>query len=604
MPGAGKLPVVSLESGLIAGVLFTSSALAVAGFVVTRRQSKIPGRGTMAVLMLAIAHWCLTSGLHAVIASLPTRVAVSKVQYLAVATVPALWLLFASEYARPRWLGDRVLRIALWVVPAITIVLAFTNEAHGLIWSDIVPVGGTGAGRVRYVHGAFFWVSLAFNYACLAIGTIAILRALNRSPLPSRARMALVMAGVALPWASNVLYVSRLLPPGIDPTPVAFALSAACLLLALSQHRLLTLVPIARDLVVESLDAGVLVLDPHGAIVDINPAARRIADCSDESLGSRVDTVVPWWHQANAAGRLAAGAPVVVEVGRTSLEVQVTPVHDSLGARAGSVVFVRDVAERRAAEAERHALERRVQEKLRIESLGVLTAGVAHDFNNLLTGILGHAELVGMEAPAHSTIRSNADAIVRSAQRAADLVDKMLAYAGLRQSAPEAVNLETLVREMGGLMQATIGRDCTIRYESDGALAPVMGDPAQLRQLLLNLVTNAAEAGPPAGTVTIRTGMDHVTEAARAAMTFDGDLAPGPAAYLEVVDDGCGIDAATLHRIFDPFFSTKADGRGLGLAAVQGIVRSHGGGIRIVSQPAKGTQVRVWLPVLTPDALS
>jgi signal transduction histidine kinase len=424
----------------------------------------------------------------------------------------------------------------------------------------------------------------------------------SRSARNPRSRAALVVAGVALPWVGNVLYLSGAFLRGFDVTPVAFALSGVCLLWALYHHQLLTLVPIARDLVVDSMEAGVFVLDLGHAIVDFNPAAHRLSGCTGESVGQAIERIVPWWRQANAGGRLALGASVIVDVGTTNLEVQMTAVHDAHGERAGSLVVMRDIAERRAADAERQALERRMQEQQRVESLSVLTAGVAHDFNNLLTGILGNAELVTIEAPPGSDMRASAQAIVLGAQQAADLVDKMLAYAGQRQAAPEPVDMDMLVRDMGALLQATIGRHCTISYEAEGSLAPITGDPTQLRQVLLNLVTNAAEASAAGSIVTVTTGMETLTASAIAAMTFDGQMGPGVCAFLEVADSGCGIDEATLKRVFDPFFSTKTHGRGLGLAAVQGIVRSHGGALRITSAPGRGTRVRIWLPVSPTEA--
>lgn len=582
-----------------AAVLFAASLLAVWAFVVVRGRRGAPGRAALAGLMLAVALWCLTSGLHALADSISTRTVISQIQYVGIAAVPPLWLLFASEYARLRWTVDRVLRAALWVVPVTTMVLAATNPLHSLIWVDVVPVAG---GRVRYVHGVWFWVVVAFNYACLAGGTFVLVRALGRSPLDSRQRVALVVAGVALPWIANLVYLLRMLPDGFDPTPIAFAVSGACILWGLYHHRLLTVVPIARDLVIESMNAGVLVLDPQRVIVDLNPSARRLAGCGDQDVGRPIDLTAPWWNDATMSASATAGTPVVVDVGARSVEVQMTAVHDPRGVLAGWLVLIRDMAARRAAEAERQALERRMQEQQRVESLSVLAAGVAHDFNNLLTGILGNAELVSMEASPGSTIRVNARAIMLGAQRAADLVDKMLAYAGERQVAPEPVDLDALVQDMGPLLQGTLGRRCTITYESAGPMPAVTADPTQLRQVLLNLVTNSAEASPDGSGITMTTGVEDVTAETIAGLTF-GHLSPARHAFLEVADSGAGIDEATLKRVFDPFFSTKANGRGLGLATAQGIVRSHGGALRILSGVGRGTRVTIWLP-LTPAGMT
>jgi signal transduction histidine kinase len=589
---------VTWEIRVHAAVLFAAAAVAVWGFIVVRSRRTAPGRDALAWLMLAAAHWSVTSGLHALVEPVDTRVALSQIQYVGIAAVPPLWLLFASKYARLSWTSDRTLCFLLWLLPAVTVVLAFTNPWHGLLWRAVVPVSTPDGGvRLMYIHGPWFWGMVAYSYAALALGSLVLVRAIRRAPFVHRRQVAFVVAGVALPWLSNVLYLARVLPAGLDPTPGAFALSGALILWGLYQHRLLTLVPVARDLVIENMDVGVIVLDPAHLIVDLNPAARELTGCSEASVGIAIDRAVSWWGQRATTAGASPGVPVVIDSNGRSLEVHMSPVRAAADKLAGWLVVVRDITAHVRAETERQALERRMMEQQRVESLRVLAGGIAHDFNNLLTGVLGNADLVAMGSPSGSETRANAEAIIVGAQRAADLVTQMLAYAGEGRVRPQPVDLDAVVVEMSALLQASAARHCTIRIESNGPLPHVTGDPTQLRQIFLNLITNAAEAVSNESVITVSTGQEILSEADLSRATFAAAASPGPHVFLQVSDQGTGIRPDRLRQVFDPFFSTKSDGRGLGLAAVQGIVRSHHGVLRLVSAPGSGTSVKVWLPI-------
>ncbi|MFN7916616.1 MAG: ATP-binding protein [Vicinamibacterales bacterium] len=252
-----------------------------------------------------------------------------------------------------------------------------------------------------------------------------------------------------------------------------------------------------------------------------------------------------------------------------------------------------DITERLKADEERRLLEAKVQHAQKLESLGVLAGGIAHDFNNLLAVIMGNASYAGIVASQNPEALGAIREIDRAAQRAADLVEQMLAYAGQGHFAIGALDLSAAVREMSALLRPVIG-NIACRLELDEAW--VTGDVSQIRQIVMNLMTNAADAIAGGGHVTLRTGARKVTAADLQAATVAEGFTPGICAMLEVQDTGVGMDAATLARIFDPFFTTKFTGRGLGLAAVLGIVRRHRGALRVTSTPGKGTTFTVWLP--------
>ena len=256
-----------------------------------------------------------------------------------------------------------------------------------------------------------------------------------------------------------------------------------------------------------------------------------------------------------------------------------------------------DSTGRRHAEEERLVFERRMQQAQKLESLGVLAGGIAHDFNNLLMVILGNADLALSKSSAESPVRGFISNIDTAAQRAADLANQMLAYSGKGRFLIEPINLSRLVEEMGHLLASVISKRAAVRYRLADDLPAVQADATQLRQVVMNLITNASDAiGDREGVISIATGVVEIGPPGSAARASGPPLPPGTYAFLEVSDTGSGMDPATQALIFDPFYTTKQTGRGLGLASVLGIVRGHHGEIRVSSKPGQGTTFTVLLP--------
>jgi two-component system cell cycle sensor histidine kinase/response regulator CckA len=257
---------------------------------------------------------------------------------------------------------------------------------------------------------------------------------------------------------------------------------------------------------------------------------------------------------------------------------------------------LRAEAEKRAAEEQRKH-EKQILHAQKLESLGVLAGGIAHDFNNLLTGILGYASLARLELQATGhPAAAHLEHIEKGAVRAADLCGQMLAYAGKGQVAVQPTDLNRLVQEMASLLAMTISKKAVLRFDLARDLPAVSGDPTQLRQVAMNLITNASDAiGDRSGLIGVATGTIDA-DAVYLADIGAADLPPRRYVTLEVSDNGCGMSEETKARIFEPFFTTKFTGRGLGLSAVAGIVRSHGGAIKVYSQAGKGTTFKVLLP--------
>ncbi len=280
-------------------------------------------------------------------------------------------------------------------------------------------------------------------------------------------------------------------------------------------------------------------------------------------------------------------------------------VNESPVVRDGRTVMVvgalQDITERKKAEKERMEMERRFQQSQKLESLGVMAGGIAHDFNNLLTAILGNLDLALMGGPENPRSRAFMEQARRATLRASDLTNQMLAYSGKGKFYVRNFNLSGLVEEMAELLKASISKTVTLSLNTDRNIPDIKADQPQIQQIIMNLIVNASEAiGNRPGVVTISTGVKDCDEHCLALSRLREKPEPGQYVFLEVRDTGCGMDEKTLELLFDPFFTTKFTGRGLGMAAVLGIVEGHEGAITTQSEPGKGTTVEVLFPAQLP----
>ena len=264
---------------------------------------------------------------------------------------------------------------------------------------------------------------------------------------------------------------------------------------------------------------------------------------------------------------------------------------DAYPTRSGLAVFGRDVTERKR-------FSEQLLQTQKLESLGLLAGGVAHDFNNLLTGIMGNASLllgfVGREDPARRMLKD----LLRASETAAHLTRQLLAYSGKGRFVVEPLNLSRLVNETGSLLQVSVPKNVQLQLKVDPELPSIEGDAGQMQQLIMNLVINGAEAisEDQAGTVLVTTAVQDVDQDYIQTTFGSAEITPGRYVTLEVHDTGSGMDEETKAKIFDPFFTTKFTGRGLGLAAVLGIVRGHKGTLKVYSSPGRGTTFKVLFP--------
>jgi PAS domain S-box-containing protein len=335
----------------------------------------------------------------------------------------------------------------------------------------------------------------------------------------------------------------------------------------------------------------VLRIAPDGTILYANKSSAPLRAHLALQTGERVGE--EWRPRIAEALETGLNNEIEIECGERVFSLMLSPVSESQYVN----VYGRDITERRRAEDERLKLEAQIQQAQKLESLGVLAGGIAHDFNNLLTGILGYADLALMDLSPVSPARATIEQIEKSARRAAELTRQLLAYSGKGRFVVQPIDLSELVREMAYLLSISISKRCILKYEFADSLPRFEADAAQIRQIVMNLIINASEAiGEKSGVVAVLTGARTCDRAYLADSYLDENRPEGLYVYLEVADTGCGMTPETLARVFDPFFTTKFTGRGLGLAAVLGIVRGHKGAIKIDSVPGRGTTFRVLFP--------
>ena len=364
---------------------------------------------------------------------------------------------------------------------------------------------------------------------------------------------------------TDALFVSELTADGL-PGRFVEVNNAACLRLGYTRTELLQLSP----------------ADINGAHNKLN--LRSIAARCEAGENVVFETV----HVAKDGHRI----PVEINVRQLSYRD-----HPAL------VGVARDITERKRAEENRLVLEAQIRQMQKLESLGIVAGGIAHDFNNLLMIILGNIEITLDNLPPQAPQREQLGEANQAVQQAAKLCRQMLAYSGRGKFVTATLNLNAMISDMDHILEPFISPKIALRQNLAANLPPIAVDAAQIRQVITNLVVNAAEAiGERDGGITLATNAQYCDHAMLAATWLREDLPAGLYVCIEVADTGCGMTAETLPRIFDPFFTTKFTGRGLGLAAVLGIIRGHKGALTVESAPERGTTFRIFFPVSSPAA--
>ncbi|NMB87542.1 MAG: diguanylate cyclase [Chloroflexi bacterium] len=314
-----------------------------------RRRRSVPGGYVFVLITAATSLWAFSEGMESVSADLPSRLLWAKITYLGVVNLPPLWLYFAFKHTR----HDKDLSwhkvLAIWLVPLTTLLLALTNESHGLMWRGYLPVPGTN--EVIYLPGLWFWVSVAYSYALMAVGTAVMAVATLRARDLYRKQFAVILICAVIPWVANVAYVFHFSPlPGVDLTPLSFTLTGLLLAFGYLELHLFELLPVSIDSLVSNFPDGVQVMDAQNRVIEINPVARRFLDVQGNPIGrpaadllQKVPGLVEFYDQAPPT---ACVHKVFINPGFRYLRAEISPIYEQNGHFAGRAIAYHDVTER------------------------------------------------------------------------------------------------------------------------------------------------------------------------------------------------------------------------------------------------------------------
>ncbi|MEW6141540.1 MAG: histidine kinase N-terminal 7TM domain-containing protein [Chloroflexota bacterium] len=595
-----------------AAVFIVAGMLALLFAWASWRRRPAPGALFFAMFMIAMADWAFFRALEAIVVEPWAKVLWSKFEYLGVASAGLLWFLFACDFTgNYRWLNARNLGL-LSIIPVVTIILAFTNEWHGLIWSGIEP-NPVRPDILVYDHGLAFWAATVFNYVTTIVGAALLIYVVIGRQRVYRRQVAALLAGIAIPLIGNFIYLAGQSPvPGLDLTPFGFVITGLIYVVAFYGFQLFGVVPVARSVLIDSLNDGVIVLDKNYRITDINPAARQmLSPVADLAVGQRAESLLNAWPGLIAQG--SAGWPLPPETLQLGdaprfVETRVFLLYNRRGQVNGRLIVLHDVSERKRAEEairtsqaelrKAHAeMEKVCQEETRLRQ--ELQAEIArrdeyfrvlvHEMRNSLAAVIASSELL-TDVAGEGDATTVANNIHRSAlaldKRVAELLDLARGEMGLLKIALEPIDLAQLLQQIAAeTSPQASGKQQTLAMETTGSLPPVSADETRVRQIVLNLLNNAFKFTPAGGKITIRAETGN----------------PGEV-LTRIEDNGPGMDEETRLHLFDPYWQRAAQkggqsGLGIGLALSKLLVELQGGRITVESEPGKGTAISFTLPV-------
>ena len=573
----------------LSSLIVSATVAGVVAYYLWRRRSK-PGATVAVWMMLAVVVLSLGYVLQFTSATLSGQIFATNIQYFSIATLPIMWFVFSLRYTgHDDWLTRRKL-FFLGIIPLATIVLAWTNGIDGLMWYGRHLVTSGPFTIIDKTYGPWFWIHASYSSLLLLSGMFFLLQRLMRPPRLYREQSIALLICVTVPFVFSVLYVFHLTPYRIDLTPPAFVISGLAVAWGLLRVRLFDIVPMARDVAMESMSDGVIVLDAQKRAVDINLAAQHIIGHSaSEVIGQPVAQVLA--NQPNLLELCHSIAETQTEIFLSEDETQpfynvsILPLNSSRGFLCGYIVTIRDITERKRVEVEKREMEQKAQTASRLAFIGEMAAGIAHEINNPLTSVIGYAQLL-MQEDIPKNIREEVKIIHDGAQRVANIVKRLLSFARQQTQKQEYIDINEIVKSTIPLRAYGMEtNNIVVTTHLDTKLPRTMADSEQLKQVFLNIVINAETE------MRIAHG--------RGDLSINTEVV-GNIIRISFKDDGPGITKENMTKLFDPFFTTRevGEGTGLGLSVCHGIIADHDGRLYARSQLGKGATFVVELSIV------
>ena len=548
--------------------------------------------------MLALFVWSTGYCLEFMGADLPTKLFWAKIQYFGIVTIPAALLLFALVFSgRRSWVTSPRLA-GLLVIPAITLLLAVSNDLHRQVWSDwyLETIGGTSV--LHLEHGVAFWVYIVYTYILLVASTVFIIQALIHRPKIYRGQMVSIAVGIAAPWLGNLLSLSGLYPHPIDLTPFAFTITGLAIAWSIYKHNLLDIAPIGYETVIDSMNDAVFILNRRNNIVDVNPAGQNMLELSASEIIGRdaremfkdqSDLMDLYQNAMNIREEIAVGT----DSQKQFYELSISPLTDRQDKILGRAVILHDISDRKQAENAMVMARDQALESSRIKSQ--FLARVGHELRTPLGVIRGYADL--LTEPSYGTLSElqakAVNEIIDSTQRVSDMVGELLDESRLAAGAVQldikpftpALVLKDVQKKLSVLAQQ---KALSLSSDLDPELPEQLyGDPMRINQMITNLASNSIKFTKD-GEVSIRFYLRSKNKWA-----------------MEVSDTGPGIPKEAQKDIFEPFrqadgsISRKYGGTGLGLSIVKHLTNMMEGKIVVKSKVGQGSTFTIILPLNT-----
>jgi PAS domain S-box-containing protein len=554
-------------------VLLVSATTAAIVGLYALRYRRVAGGASFIILALSGTVWPLANALEMAGTDLPTKLFWANVQYICYVLIPVVWLRLAMEYAGRGHLLTRRRLALLSIEPLLTVVLVWTNSLHGWIRRDVHLDSNGLFPIIAKTYGPWFWLNAIYAWILIGICIFVLLRPVRHAPRLYRRQTSLLLGGLMLPLVCNVLYVLGLSPfPRFDVTPALFSVTGIVVAWALFRYRLLDIVPVARDIVIEGMGDGVIVLDAHQRIVDLNPAAQRILACSAAvAIGSHAGQTFREWPEAlqflNSAGTTALGSTFGPHGKQRNYELHLSPLADLRGHIMGQLMVLRDVTEREHAQAQLLQQQR---------ALAILEERerLARELHDSIGQVLGY---VAMQTQAAR------DLLARNQPQQADTYLARLAtvaqdaHADIREY---ILSLKATTSLEQGLLPTL--RQYLQRFERNYGIRTQCDIPAE---------SSSCPLEPAAQVQLLRIVQEALTNVRKHSRAQHVRLvmsAQEAQAKLTITDDGQGFDLELAGQ--------SSEGK-LGLRIMRERAEAAGGRLDICSAPGQGTQVSVWIPL-------